>query len=91
VHARPGSGALSQFLLVFLAEAVTGEAAAAIALAARTDVPPSVARLGLAAGRVCAVVVAASASQGVPSSEDARSLSRFEPGISELLNLSAGP
>jgi hypothetical protein len=83
--AGPDRGAPDHFLLVYLAEAATTEDAAAIAEGATHGGRPGSVELGVAAGRLCAVLVAASTRSGEPSLEDTASLARFQPTLAALL------
>ncbi|HEX6361118.1 hypothetical protein [Actinophytocola sp.] len=84
VRAEP-PGDRANFLLVFLAEAESEEAAETVASAARRRVMDQASLLGIAAGRRCAVVVARSAVYGEPSIEDGPSLTRFVAPITTVL------
>lgn len=88
VHgAPPSSPAVPpgiHFLLVYLAEAATEADAAAIAGAAgvRHD---GAAAVGVAVGRLCAVVIGAGTRHGPPAPESTASLARFVRPLAELL------
>lgn len=86
VHAEPPEVRFRDFLLVFLAEAEEERHAEAIAEAALREVGPGTARLGIAVGRRCAVVVASSGVVGEPCVESAESLARFDTPIRALLS-----
>ncbi|MGW6441693.1 hypothetical protein [Lentzea sp. NPDC055074] len=88
VQAEPepaADGRTVHFALVFLAEAATAGDAAAIASAAGEVTGGSTARLGVAAGHRCAVLVARPSLEGATPVETAASLERFRPGLTDLL------
>jgi hypothetical protein len=86
VHAEPPEVRFRDFLLVFLAEAEQERDAEAIAEAAVQEVGPGTARLGIAVGKRCAVVIASSGVAGEPCVESAASLARFDSRIRGLLS-----
>ncbi|GIG90863.1 hypothetical protein [Plantactinospora endophytica] len=91
LHAEPdgaGVGAEQQVLLLFLVEAATAEDAATIAGAACRPARDT-AGWGLAAGRLCAVLVARSTVSGVRPAEDPASLARFGPRLTAILSTGA--
>ena len=86
VHAEPPQVRFRDFLLVFLAEAERERDAEVIAEAAVQAVGPGTARLGIAVGRRCAVVIASSGVAGEPCVESPATLARFDPRIRGLLS-----
>jgi hypothetical protein len=74
----------THFLLIYLAEAATEADAATIAGAAgvRHD---GAAAVGVAVGRLCAVVIGAGTRHGPPTRESAASLARFVSPLTDLL------
>ncbi len=90
IHAQPVPGPERtpghHFLLVYVAEAATAEDATAIAHGAGRGGHSQSVVLGVPAGRLCAVLVAASVSHGQPSFEHATTITRFRPAISALLS-----
>jgi hypothetical protein len=88
VHAAPPPSPAvpfgTHFLLIYLAEAATEADAATIAGAAgvRHD---GAAAVGLAVGRLCAIVVGAGTRHGPPAPESAASLARFVSPLTDLL------
>lgn len=89
IHASPitGSGRNpdDHFLNVYLAEAATAKDAAVVARGANRGGRPGSVVLGVAAGRLCSVLVAACVLSGQASFEDAATISRFQPAFSALL------
>lgn len=85
VHAEPPGDGLRHFLLVFLADAADEQDAEAVAAAAHQSTDYDTAKLGIAVGRRCAVVVARSAVVAQPSIEDTTSLTRFATPLRLLL------
>lgn len=84
IHAKlPGSRA--HMLLVFLVEAEEDRHAETVAAAARSQEPREAVQLGIAVGRLCAVVVARSGVLGVPCIEDGRSFERFTAPVTAAL------
>jgi hypothetical protein len=78
-------GAPAQYMLVFLAETSDPHAARLIADAAGPGSGSSFAALGIAAGSLCAVVIARSVVQGTPSVETRASLERFRQPLAAAL------
>jgi hypothetical protein len=89
IHAVPvaghGRNSHEHFLNVYLAEAATLQDAVTIAQGASHGGRPGSAVLGVATGRLCAVVVAACSVHGRPSLENAETMARFQPMLSVLL------
>jgi hypothetical protein len=89
VHAAPlagtGRNPGDHFLTVYLAEAATAEDAAVVAEGATRGGRPGSVGLGVAAGRLCAVFVAACVVADEPSFESAESLTRFQAPVAALL------
>ena len=75
----------AQHLLIFLAETKTTAAADIICAAAGPGGDSSFAALAVAAGTLCAVVIARSFIEGTPSLETHESLERFRPALTDLL------
>ena len=75
-------------MLIFVAETATPEAAQLLVAAAGPGSGSSFAALGVAVGRLCAVLVSRSFVHGTPSFETQASLQRFR---SALLAGLAGP
>ena len=82
-------GARAQYMLVFLAETSDPRAARIIASATGPGTGSSIAALGIAAGPLCAVVIARSAVQGTPPVETGASLQRFRQPLVNALSGSA--
>lgn len=92
VHAEPrpdggnaGAGGNAHFLLAFVAEAADVPDAGAIAAAAEADPLPGATQLGVARGRLCAVLIARAAVQDGKSIEDSTTIERFRAGITAAL------
>lgn len=83
--AGPGRNPNDHFLNVYLAEAATATDAAVVARGASRGGRPGSVVLGVAAGRLCSVLVAACELSGQPSFESAATMTRFRPTISALL------
>jgi hypothetical protein len=84
LHARlPDSRA--HMVLVFLVQAEEDRHAQTVASAARSQEPHEAVQLGIAVGRLCAVVVARSGVLGVPCIEDGRSFARFTAPVTAAL------
>jgi len=77
--------AAAQHMVVFLAETGDRRAAAVIAGAAGPGTGSSFAAVSAAAGTLCAVLIARSFVQGIPSVETPASLQRFRPGLADAL------
>jgi hypothetical protein len=84
VRAEP-PGDRAHFLLVYLAETRDDGDAETVAAAARARSLDGAVELGIAAGRLCAVVIARTAVHGEPDIEDGRSLARLTEPISATL------
>jgi hypothetical protein len=80
-------GAPAQYMLVFLAETSHPRAATIIASAAGPSSGSSFAALGIAAGPLCAVVIARSVVRGTPSVETRVSLQRFRQALVKALTV----
>lgn len=78
-------GDRAHFLLVYLVEARDEADAGTIAAAARDRVLDGAVELGIAAGRLCAVVIARTAVHGVPEIEDDVSLARLREPVAVAL------
>ena len=89
VHAVPSAGSgrnpRDHFLLVFVAEAATAEDATAVAQGANRGGRRESVVLGVAAGRLCAILIAACVHAGRPSFERAEIIARFRPMVSAAL------
>ncbi|MFC6018575.1 hypothetical protein ACFP2T_20490 [Plantactinospora solaniradicis] len=93
VHAGPGDGTVPadrHVLLVFLAEAASAGDATALAEAASRYPAAQAVELGVAAGRLCAVVVARSTVLGLPAIETRSTLARFGPRLATILGGGGG-
>jgi hypothetical protein len=90
IRALPVAGAgpdpNHHYLNIYLAEAATAEDAATIARGAARGERSRSAALGIAAGRLCAVLIAATVGTDQPPFETAESLARFQAPISALLD-----
>ncbi|AVT31270.1 hypothetical protein C6361_19300 [Plantactinospora sp. BC1] len=92
LHATPGdAGADQQYLLLFLAETESEPDAATIAEAALRHQERGTAGWAVAAGRLCAVLVARSTVSGVRPGEDRDSLARFGPRLTAILSTGGAP
>jgi hypothetical protein len=94
IHASPvdDPNPFSNFLNVWLMQTRTAADTAAIAAAAESrPADPARALMPVAAGCLCAVVVAASSVQGVPCRETPASLARFRPDMQTLITVMAPP
>jgi hypothetical protein len=84
VRADP-PGDRAHFLLVYLVEARDEADAGTIAAAAPNRVLDGTVELGIAVGRLCAVVIARTAVHGVPDIEDDTSLARLREPVAAAL------
>lgn len=85
-HADAASTSSGQMLLVFLGEAASESDAREIAAAAENSSSLQRTELGLASGRLCAVIVQSSWLADTPPMENARSLERLRGVFERLLN-----
>lgn len=85
LNADPAPGTSGQSLLVFLAEAASVSDAREVAHAAAQAADAEATVIGLASGRLCAVVIQRSYLVNTPPLEDVRSLERLRPVIEPLL------
>lgn len=85
-RADPAPKSSGQMLLVFLGEAASERDAREIAVAAENASRSQRTELGLASGRVCAVIIQSSWMTDTPPMEDARSLERLRNVFERLLN-----
>jgi len=84
-RADPAPESSGQSILVFVAEAASEENARAVAAAADTSSGPLQTQMGLASGRLCAVIIQWSWMADTPPLEDLRSLERLRPVVERLL------
>jgi hypothetical protein len=86
-HLRPDKhpNAQDQQFTLLVAEAASSADATLIAAASRVGSDARHQSLGLAAGKLCCVVIARSFVERVPAYEGAGALERFRPALAELL------
>jgi hypothetical protein len=83
--------AAAQHMLVFLAQTEDYRAAGIIAGAAGSGTGGSFAAVGVAAGTLCAVLIARSFVRGTTGVETTASLERFRPVLTDALAVPGGP